>query len=372
MRPLLWLLFLLLDGLVLLATVAGYAAAYLNPRLFWWAQLLAVGLPVLAVLVALLAVVPFVAKRRVLLAVHLALLLLLAVRLVPAEQLRPRPEARPGDLVLLTMNVPRYGPSAERLTADVTALLRAERPVFVGLQETGAGHRDDPPYHPIIASYVSPAVDSMGYGLAIPPDWTTRQPILIRPDAPGELVVEDQVQTEYSDGPADRGRSRLVRTLFRWQGRAAVHYNLHLRSFGEEKPWDGNVQIFRPRSWLPFLRRYRTVYRQRAAEIEQIAERIDAETLPVLISGDFNTTTDNWGYRRLTRGRTDAFRSVGTGWGGTYHANLPLVRIDYVIAGPEWELVEAHVPDVRFSDHRPLVVHLRWRSRSDSTAVRSR
>ena len=369
MRHLLWLLFLLLDGLVLLAAAAGYAAAYLNPQPFWWAQLLAVVLPVLAGLVLLLAVVPLVAKRGALLAVHLVLLVLLAVRLVPAEQLRPRPEARPGDLVLLTMNVPRYGPSAERLTADVTALLRAERPVFVGLQETGAGHRDDPPYRPVIASYVSPAVDSMGYELAIPPDWATWQPILIRPEAPGELVVEDQVQAEYSDG---RGRSRVVRTLFRWQGRAAVHYNLHLRSFGEEKPWDGNVQLLRPRSWLPFLRRYRTVYRQRAAEIEQIAERIDAETLPVLISGDFNATAANWGYRRLARGRTDAFRRVGTGWGGTYHAHLPLVRIDYVIAGPEWELVEAHVPDVRFSDHRPLVVRLRWRPRPDSTAARSR
>ena len=370
MRRALWVLFFVLDGAVLLATAVGYAALYLNPGPFWWAQLVAVGLPVLAGLVHVLAFVLLLAKRWALFGVHAAVIALLLLRLVPFGQLRPRPEPRPTDLVLMTLNVPRHGPSAEQLTADVTALIQAERPLFVGLQETGVGRRDEPPYRPVIASYVSPAVDTMGYELAIPQDWTTHMPILYRPDAPGELVVEDQEQTVHTDGPDDPGRSRVVRTLFRWQGRSAVHYNLHLRSFGREKPWDGNVQPFRPASWLPFFRRYRTAYQQRAREIAAIADRIDSETLPVLISGDLNATSDHWAYRRLARGRTDAFRRVGIGWGGTYHATLPLIRIDYVIAGPQWEVVEAYVPDVRFSDHRPVVARLRWRG--DSTAARSR
>ncbi len=361
MRRVLWFLFLLADGLVLLATMAGYTAAYLSPRAFWWTQLLAIGLPLLAVLVLVLTLVPLLAKRWVLFAVHLVALAVLGLRLIPFAQLRPDPPPEPGDLVVLTMNVPRHGPSAERLTADVTALLEAERPTFVGMQEAGSWHRDDPPYRPVIASYVSPAVDSLGYKLEIPPDWTTSLPILVRTGTPGDLVVEDQSQTVLNDGPEDTGGSRIVRTLFRWQGRATVHYNIHLRSFGKEKPWDGDVHPLRPATWVPFLRHYRTVYEQRAREIEQIAERIEAETLPVLISGDFNATPDNWGYHQITRGRTDAFRRAGTGWGATYHAALPLVRIDYLVAGPQWEIVSAEVPDVRFSDHRPLLVRLRWR-----------
>ena len=370
LRRVLWGAFLLVDGAVLLVTAAAYAALYLNPGIFWWAQLLAVGLPVLAGLVHVLALAALLARRWVLFGVHAVMIVLLAVRLVPFEQLRPRPDPGAHDLVLMTLNVPRHGPSAEQLTADVTALIQAERPLFIGLQETGVGRLDAPPYRPVIASYVSPAVDTMGYELAVPQDWTTHMPIIFRPDAPGELIVEDQEQTVLRGGSDDTGRSRMVRTLFRWQGRSAVHYNLHLRSFGREKPWDGNIQIFRPASWMPFLRRYRTAYRRRALEIAEIADRIDAETLPVIISGDLNATSDHWAYRRLARGRTDAFRRVGTGWGGTYHATLPLIRIDYVIAGPEWEFVDAYVPDVRLSDHRPVVARLRWRTESAGTRSR--
>lgn len=364
MRRALWLLFFVVDAAVLAATAVGYAALYLNPGPFWWAQLVAVGLPVLAGLVHALALVLLLAKRWVLFGLHAVVIALLLARLVPFEQLRPRPDARAGDLVLMTMNVPRHGPSAEQLTADVTSLIQAERPVLLALQETGVGRLDAPPYEPVIASYVSPAVDTMGYALAVPEDWTTHMPIIYRPDTPGALAVDAQEQTVLRDGPDDPGRSRVVRTLFRWQGRAAVHYNLHLRSFGREKPWDGNVQLLRPASWLPFLRRYRAAYQQRAREVALVAERIDSETLPVVISGDLNATSDHWAYRRLARGRTDGFRRVGTGWGGTYHANLPLLRIDYVIAGPEWEFVDARVPDVRFSDHRPVVARLRWRGES--------
>lgn len=369
-RRLLWFLFLLVDGLVLFAVAAAYAAAYLSPRTFWWAQLLAIGLPFLALLFAGLTLVPVLAKRWGLLAVHIAVIAILGLRLIPFAQLRPDPPPAPDDLVLMTMNVPRHGPSAERLTADVTALLEEKRPSLVGLQETGSWHLDDPPYRPVIASYVSPAVDSLGYALEIPPDWSTSLPILVRAGAPGDFVVEDQSQTEINEGRGDTGRSRFVRTLFRWHNRAAVHYNIHLRSFGMEKPWDGDVHPLRPRTWVPFLRRYRKVYEQRAREIEQIAERIDAETLPVIISGDFNGTPNNWGYRQLVRDRRDAFRRAGTGWGGTYHAKLPLVRIDYIVVGPEWEVIHAEVPDVRFSDHRPLVARLRWRD--EDPAARSR
>ncbi len=364
MRRFLWVLFVLVDGLVLLAAATGYAAVYLDPRVFWWSELLAVALPAFAVLLLVLTVVPVVAKRWGWVALHAVVLVVLALRLFPFERFGSHRASAADDLVVMTMNVPRFGPSAEQLAADVVALLEAEQPVFVGLQETVAEHRTQPPYRPTIASYVSPAVDSLGYLLAIPPDWRTQQPLLIQPDAPGGLSVVQQSQRRLEMGPEDRGASQYVRTRFRWQGREAVHYNLHLRYFGQEKPWDEDVRLFHPGTWLPFLHRYREAYRRRATEVEHILREIDQETLPVIISGDFNATTNNWGYHQLAEGRLDAFRAAGTGWGGTYRADFPLVRIDHVLVDPAFEVVAAHVPDVTFSDHRPLVVRLRWRDES--------
>lgn len=360
-RRFFWVLFVLLDGLVLLAAATGYAAVYLDPRAFWWGELMAVALPAFAVLLLVLAVVPIALKRWRLVVLHAVVLVVLALRLVPWERLQPRGPAAAEDLVVMTMNVPRFGPSAEQLAADVVGLLEAEAPGFVGLQEAVAQHRTQPPYRPTIASYVSPAMDSLGYLLAIPPDWQTHQPVLIQPEAPGELTVLQQSQRTLETGPEDRGASQYVRTRFRWQGREAVHYNLHLRYFGQEKPWEEDVRLFQPGTWLPFLYRYREAYRRRAAEVEEIAREIEQETLPVIISGDFNATANNWGYHQLAEGRIDAFRAAGSGWGGTYRADFPVVRIDHVLVDPAWEVVAAHVPDVTFSDHRPLVVRLRWR-----------
>ena len=362
MRRFFWVVFLLVDGLVLLAAATGYAAAYVDPRTFWWAELLAVALPAFAVLLLVMTVVPVTMKRWGWVALHAVVLAVLAVRLVPFERIEPSAPPADDDLVVMTMNVPRFGPSAEQLADDVVDLLAAEQPVFVGLQETVARHRTQPPYRPTIASYVSPAVDSLGYLLAIPPDWVTHQPILIRTDAPGGLSVVQQSQRTLESGPEDRGASQYVRTRFRWQGREGVHYNIHLRYFGQEKPWEEGIRFFQPGTWLPFVRRYREAYRRRATEVEEILRDIEEETLPVIISGDFNATANNWGYLQLAEGRADAFAVAGSGWGGTYRADLPVVRIDHVLVDPAWEVVEAHVPAVTFSDHRPLVVRLRWRA----------
>ncbi len=359
MRRLLWFLFAVLDGAVLALAATGWAAAYLDPRPFWWAALVAVGLPACVPALAALGLGLAGARRWGWAGLHAAALLVLALRLVPAERLGARASPSPGDLTVMTLNVPRYGDSAERLTADMSALVAAERPDVLALQEAGAAHDRHPPYRPVIASYVRPAVDSLGYGLAIPPDWQTELPLLVRLDAPGDFAVLEQTQ-QFLAAPEDRGASRYVRTRFRWQGREGVHYNLHLRSFGEEKPWDA-VRVFEVGTWLPLLRRYRTAYQRRAGEVEQIAARLAAETLPVLLSGDFNATPNNWTYRRLAEGRADAFRVAGSGWGGTYRADRPLVRIDFVLADPAWEIVSAHVPEVRFSDHRPVVARLQWR-----------
>ncbi len=360
MRRFLWFLFALVDGLVLGLAAAGWAAAHIDPRTFWWPALAAVGLPFIALALVVLAVALVMWKRWGWAGLHGVVLVVLALRLVPVERLEARPEPAPDDLTLMTLNAPRYGASAERLTAAVSDLLATERPGLVALQEAGAEHARRPPYRPVIASYVQPAVDSMGYRLAIPPDWETELPLLVRLEAPGGFAVLEQTQHVFASGPEDEGASRYVRTHFRWQEREGVHYNLHLRSFGEEKPWDA-VRFLELGTWLPFLRQYRSAYQRRAAEVEQIVARVEAETLPVLLSGDFNATPDNWTYRQLAQGRTDAFRVAGSGWGGTYRADRPLVRIDFVLADPAWEVVTAHVPAVEFSDHRPVVARLRWR-----------
>ncbi len=188
----------------------------------------------------------------------------------------------------------------------------------------------------------------------------TGVPLLVRRGRGVTVVGQEDVRLGQ-----DHDASLAIRTHLRWRGRDFVLYNVHLRSFGEVKPWDDpSVGLGRPASWLPYLRQYRGVYARRGEETERLAARIRQETLPVVVAGDFNSTADNRTVQQIrTAGarRVDAFREAGgLTWGRTYHAQRPVVRIDFVLVDPALDVVGADVTDVGFSDHRPVRTHLRW------------
>jgi endonuclease/exonuclease/phosphatase family metal-dependent hydrolase len=368
-----WALWALADAALIGVVAAGLAAAVLPPGPFWWAQLAAVGLPYAAGALALATAIPVVARRWPWVLVHVALVGLAAWRAVPGETRAASAlgAPAPGSLVLTTFNLPTYGPSADALADSAVAFVRRTSPDVLLLQDAWA-------WRPAEGSATEQSVQveavdgRLPYRLALPPNLptstpngTTSTPVLVRTGTGVEVVEQENVPL----GGGDEAVSLAIRTQLRWRGREFVVYNVHLRSFGEDKPWnDPSVRPDAPRSWVPYLRQYRRVYAERGEETERLARRIEAETLPVVVAGDFNSTADNWNVRRLkTAGRpagsprVDAFRAVGgRTWGRTYHARRPLVRIDFVLVDPALDVVGADVADVAFSDHRPVRTHLRW------------
>lgn len=348
---------LLLDGVVVVLFVVGYAARYLQPSYAWGAELIATGLPYVSMALLAATVCTTVMRRWTLLGLHLFLVVLAMIRFVSLEG-----GAVPGpdDLTLLTYNTSRGGGArADELGRAITTLVRAEKPDIAAFQEAYVE------YHPT-GQAVRPEVmlaaliDSLGYR-TMRSDGDhhtsyTSQPVLGRV----EIIEQTQIPLE----PSERGRdkSHVVRTRFRWKGREAVHYNLHLSSFGSDKPWeDQHRDPLSMGFWMIYLRQYRNAYQVRAREIEKIKALLRNEHLPLIVSGDFNSTPHNSAFYGLLDGLQDAFKVAGHGWGATYHARLPLARIDHVLVSPEWKVVSAHVASAPFSDHRPLVVRLRWR-----------
>ncbi len=372
LKQVLWALFLFIDLPLLIVVAIGLSAGNLHPRTFWWAQLLAIMLPYFIVPTMIVTAITIMTRKWAWVAVHVALLLFVGLRAFPTERFGRSIEPAEGDLTLMTFNVPQSGPSAAELGNAVIELFRTYKPDIVGFQEAwveGASPHQPERRPPQVRA----VVDSLAYRLAVPlqmssqPAWrnnATAVPLLFREQA-GEVEVVEQ--TAVRSGEAiDPNISMAIRTHFRWQGRDGVLYNIHLRSFGEQKPWDDNIRPFEVETWKPYLRRYRDVYRLRADEVETLASQIDAEELPVIIIGDFNDTAYTWTFNRLRGDRIDAFNVAGAGSGHTYRSDKPFVRIDFALIDKAWDVVSAEVPDVRFSDHRPLVVRLRWRDADDS------
>ena len=376
----LWRLWTLAAGALVATVVAGLAARALPSGAFWWAQLAAVGLPYAAAVLGLATVVPLLARRRGWTLVHLVLVGLVAWRALPGRLEAPAPLGEPGpdDLVLMTFNLPTAGPSREALGDSAVAFVRRTSPDILLMQDAWAY---EPRVGPAIEQSVQVAAveGRLPYDLRLPRnllagdrDGSTGVPVLVRRGAGVTVVRQDNVILG-----TDATVSLAIRTEVAWRGRRFVLYNIHLRSFGERKPWnDPDVQPGEPRSWIPYLRTYRDVYAQRGQEAARLAERVAAETLPVVVAGDFNSTADNETVQRLrTAGRpageprVDAFRAAGGWtWGRTYHARHPVVRIDFVLVDPALTVVGADVADVAFSDHRPVRAHLRWAAADTAAA----
>ncbi len=353
---------LVLDALLVVLFLVGYTARYVHPRYGWWAELVAIGLPYLSM--AALAATMLAAWRRrwKLLAGHLVLVALVLVRFIPAGWPVWERTPRPGDLTLLTYNVPRWWSDrqTEEKTRAMLRLVRHVEPDLISLQEPrvtydGRG-RDEVHALP----FLDALADSLGFETLAPQaevQMTTQQPVLSRFD------VEDLDHFPLRVSLRDDETTQVTRVRFRWQGRPVVLYNVHLRSFGGRKPWEEDrLSPFRLRFWTSYLRQIRTAYRIRAREAEALRRLIAQETVPVIVTGDFNSTPHSWVYHHVAQGLRDAFKLAGLEWGATYHAELPFVRIDYVLFSEEFEVVEAYIPEpTELSDHRPLAVTLRWR-----------
>jgi vancomycin resistance protein VanJ len=99
-----------------------------------------------------------------------------------------------------------------------------------------------------------------------------------------------------------------------------------------------------------------TAARQR--QIDDALRWLAQEQGPLILAGDFNTPPAGHVYQQFRDRYRDAFLESGLGWGYTFPARLPLLRIDYVWHSPHWEAVSARVGAPGASDHRPVFAEL--------------
>ncbi len=99
--------------------------------------------------------------------------------------------------------------------------------------------------------------------------------------------------------------------------------------------------------------------RQTALEVQSI---IAAQSLPVIVAGDFNMPADSSIYREVWKGYTNAFSAAGFGYGWTERTSvrgIPLrIRIDHIVTGSGFGIQNCKVGPYVGSDHRPLIAEI--------------
>lgn len=336
----------------------AYLAYWIPPEVAWWMQLFAVGLPLLVAALGGWAVLMLWQRRWIWLASALLALLLYGMRHASLYGLSSR-QTREDTLVVMTYNLPdTHRPG---LGDTLRALVAHYRPQVMGFQEVGVWRfiRPQRPSTVRLIRHLRPLAVQQGYQFSTPD--SARGPLFAEVITMTRLPVLQQEIRSLTRGPEGL-IYQAVRSELCWQGRRFVHYNVRLQSYGPVKPWEilRKGQWKRPAAWRRWLGAYRRAMLQRARQVRQLRAWIAQEQLPLILSGDFNSTPDQWFYGQLAQGLRVAGRLGGIAT-PTWPAARPLVRIDHVLVSREWEVLEGTVPAVQLSDHRPVIARLRWR-----------
>ena len=350
-------LFAVGEVLLLLLTVGGLIARYVPPHRCWWLQVLAVGLPLLVVPLALAALLALRTPWGWIAVLNLFAVLLIGSRLIHVGSVA-HVDTRSA-LSVVTYNAGGLAdtPGSRQELRD--AFARVE-PDVVAWQEVPVRRLGEPAGATVVPGRFSWVVSLLSHRvpqLDLAPDGVWRsEPISTSLEAVAEGVL-------LSPQPERSGYSgSATRTELSWERQPFALYSIHLHPFNERPRPASRAGWLRPATWREALAAMRTTFLQQEQEVTQILQTLERERLPYLLCGDFNSTPSNWAYARLAAGLTDAYSSAGTGLGATYPSRRPLVRIDYVLASPEWEVIAAQVLSVRASDHLPVATHLRWKA----------
>lgn len=99
----------------------------------------------------------------------------------------------------------------------------------------------------------------------------------------------------------------------------------------------------------------------RTAQVIAAKDIIASSGIPVILTGDFNFSSDEKGYEILSENYIDAALEGGNPQ-FTYSSKDPKIRIDYFWLDQrvDWEIVSVEVLDVAYSDHKPVVITIRF------------
>lgn len=155
-----------------------------------------------------------------------------------------------------------------------------------------------------------------------------------------------------------------IRAVIDVKGQSVVVYTLRLAAPKFERmaiPSRIIGKIF-PYQYSAFYRRW---------QLSAFYPLLAAESLPVLVMGDFNTadSSQDRDTFKSTSGLQDTFAEVGYGMGFTFPAAVtvnekqlpfvPLMRLDYIWHNSQWQPLSAWLGGSTGSDHLPVVARLK-------------
>ncbi|MEO2052255.1 MAG: endonuclease/exonuclease/phosphatase family protein [Allomuricauda sp.] len=105
-----------------------------------------------------------------------------------------------------------------------------------------------------------------------------------------------------------------------------------------------------------------TTFTKQLEQAKIFKEHLENSPYQNLVCGDMNNTQFSNIYKIVKGDLQDTFREKGEGFGRTYDLLKLPIRIDYILADPEFEVLSHQNFNVKLSDHYPVMSTLRLKS----------
>jgi endonuclease/exonuclease/phosphatase family metal-dependent hydrolase len=108
-------------------------------------------------------------------------------------------------------------------------------------------------------------------------------------------------------------------------------------------------------------------YRHRQSQLRFLHELVKRSTKPVIVAGDFNTF---WGDHEIYLFmQASGLKNANTAGLPSYPSRNPRRTLDFILYTDGIEITHFGVPDVRYSDHLPLICDFEIRQAAESQAA---
>lgn len=97
-----------------------------------------------------------------------------------------------------------------------------------------------------------------------------------------------------------------------------------------------------------------------AREADFVKDVVSKSPYPSIITGDFNSVPSSYVYNTIKGNKQDAFIEKGLGLGHSYYGLSKTLRIDYILADHSFKFLQFTAPVLYLSDHFPLITDIKW------------